>query len=314
MNRSRKTKKRSPRQVDCLGLGICPLDILFEVDRFPEPGGKLNGLSLTFQGGGPVPNVLVGLRRLGLSGALITAMADDMVGRANVEELEREGVDTSLIIWKKRGYSGAASGFIERGSGRRTLVFNRAVEVLPRDINTAGLPRPRFIHLDGRDVPACVKLARWGRKIGVPVCFDIGSVRNDVASLVPLVDHLVVADAFALPFTKSRTARQAVERLAKICPGTVVVTEGIKGSVGLENGVWVRQAAFKAKAVDTTGAGDAFHTGYFYGLLHGFDLKARLEFGAALAALKCSKMGARAGLPTLARVRRFLKGNPERYA
>ena len=313
MNRSRKTK-RAPRRVDCLGLGICPLDILFEVERFPEPGGKLNGLSLTFQGGGPVPNVLVGLSRLGSSGALITAMADDMVGHANVDELEREGVDTSLIIWKKHGYSGAASGFIERGSGRRTLVFSRAVEVLPRDIKTDRLPRPRLIHLDGRDVPACVKLARWGHKVGVPVCFDIGSRRNDVSPLIPLVDHLVVADAFAVPFTKSRTARQAVERLAKNCPGTVVVTEGIKGSVGLENGAWVRQRAFKAEVVDTTGAGDAFHTGYFYGLLHGFDLQARLEFGAALAALKCGRMGARAGLPTLARVRRFLKGNPERYA
>jgi sugar/nucleoside kinase (ribokinase family) len=300
--------------VDCLGLGICPLDILFEVDRFPGPGTKINALNLTIQGGGPVPNVLIGLRRLGHTGAFITAMAHDMVGRQGVEELARDKIDTRFVVWKNTGYSGAASGFIERGSGRRTLVFSRSVELKPRDILLSALPRPRVIHLDGRDLDACIKLARWGRRIGVPVCFDIGSVRNDVSPIFPWIDHLVVADAFALPFTRTRTARRAIIKLADRCPGTIVVTEGTRGSLGYESGSFVRGKAFKTRNVDTTGAGDAFHTGYIYGLLHGHDIPRRLEFGAAVAALKCTKMGARAGLPTLAQVRTFMKGKPRTYA
>jgi sugar/nucleoside kinase (ribokinase family) len=159
-----------------------------------------------------------------------------------------------------------------------------------------------------------MKLARWGRRIGATICFDIGSVRNDVSEIFPLVDHLVVADAFAMPFTKARTARRAVDFLRKLCPGAVVVTEGIRGSIGWERGRYIKGRAYKVRTVDATGAGDAFHTGYIYGVLHGADLEERLKLGAAVAALKCTRMGARAGIPNLRQLQRFLKGKPRRYA
>jgi sugar/nucleoside kinase (ribokinase family) len=147
-------------------------------------------------------------------------------------------------------------------------------------------------------------------EVGTSICFDIGSLRNDVSPIFPLVDHLVVADSFALPFTKSRTAKQAVRKLLQVCPGTVVVTEGIRGSVGCEDSQYVRRAAFKVRTVDATGAGDAFHAGYVFGLLHNFDLSSRLVFGAAVAALNCTGMGARSGIPNLRQVHRFLKRRP----
>lgn len=306
-------KYKRAAKVDCLGLGITPLDLLFEVDRYPSAGSKIDGCGLTVQGGGPIPNVMIGLQRLGHTTALVTAMADDFTGKVGIEELKREGVDTRFVVYKK-GSSDTAVGLIEKGSGQRTMVLNRVIGVAARDINTAKLPIPQMIHLDGRDMPACLKLARWGRKIGATVCFDVGSIRNDVSAIFRLVDHLVVADAFALPFTRSRTARQAVERLCRLCPGTVVVTEGTRGQIGCEGGAYIRGEAFKVKNVDTTGAGDAFHTGYIYGLLHGFDLAERLRFGAAVAALKCTRMGARTGIPNLRQVRQFLKSRRLTYA
>ncbi len=304
---------RRPKRIDCLGLGITPLDLLFEVDHYPSAGTKINSCGLTVQGGGPVPNVMIGLRRLGHSSALITAMADDLAGKTGVEELRREGVNTRYIV-TKRGGSDTAVGLIEKGSGQRTMVLERTIGVAARDVVLSSLPIPKVVHLDGRDMPACLKLARWGRRVGAGVCVDVGSMRNDVSALLPLANHLVVADAFALPFTGSRTAQRAVERLRQSCPGTVVVTEGTRGAIGWENGELVRGRAFRAKNVDTTGAGDAFHTGYIYGLLHGFDLAERLRYGAAVAALKCTRMGARTGIPTLSQVRRFLKGRTATYA
>ena len=301
------------RRVDCLGLGIMPLDVLFEIKDYPPAGGKRDATALTLQGGGPVPNVLVGLQRLGHVTALITAVADDLPGWLGVNEITLEGVNNRFIVWKK-GASLLAGGFVERGSGRRTIVLHRSIHLAPRDIQTSKLPCPRIIHLDGRDLAACIKLARWGKSVGAVVCFDIGSVRNDVSAIFPLVDHLVVADAFALPFTGCRTARKAVLKLQLRCPGTVVVTQGTKGSLGCEAGVFVHQPAYRVRNVDTTGAGDAYHTGYIYGLLHGFDLPARMRFGAAVAALKCTKPGARAGAPTLRQVETFLRRKPRKYA
>lgn len=301
-----------PERIDCLGLGIMPLDMLFEVNKYPLAGSKIDGVGLTVQGGGPVPNVMVGLARMGHRTALITAIADDMAGRMGREELTREKVDDRFVV-VKRGTSDTAAGFVERVTGRRTLVLNRVIHVVPGDIATARYPIPRVVHLDGRDLKAAMKLARWGRRMGAIICFDIGSTRNDVSPIFPLVDHLVVADSFALPFTGCRSARGAIGKLREVCPGTVVITEGTSGSLGCEEGQFVRQSAFKVRNVDTTGAGDAFHTGYIYGLLHNYDLSSRLAFGSAVAALKCTRMGARAGIPRLGRVRKFLKGRPEIY-
>ena len=303
-----------PSKLDCLGLGITPLDILLTVPRFPKAGSKINALDMTIQGGGPVPNVLVGLTKLGYQTSLISAFGDDSHGRDGLSQLRAEGVDVSRTVIRTGKKSDLASGFIETGSGQRTLVFATEIQVNPADIKLSDHRIPRLIHLDGRDVPACAKLARWGRRQGLPVGLDVGSMRNDVTPLLPLVDHLVVADAFAYGFTGKRTAPAAARRLAEYCKGTIVVTVGLRGAVALEEGKLYQQPAFRIKTIDTTGAGDAFHTGYYHGLLNGDATERRLLLGAAVAALKCTRPGARAGLPTLRQLNSFLRSKPKTYA
>jgi sulfofructose kinase len=299
--------------IDCLGLGIIPLDILFTIPAFPASGQKVDASSVIVQGGGPVPNTMVGMARLVHKTAVIAAVGNDWAGKVSIEELRNERVNTSHIIVKK-AKSAMASGFIESGSGQRTIALYRNISVYPRDLKTSDYPLPRIIHLDGRDLVACIKLAKWGRKVGAEISFDVGSMRNDVSPIFPLVDHLVVADAFAMPFTRTKSARSAILKLAKLCHGEIVVTEGIRGALGWDRENFHFQPAFKVTNVDTTGAGDAFHAGYLHGLLCGQSMPERLRFGAGTAALKCTKPGARTGAPRLAEVTRFLKRKPKTYA
>ena len=294
-------------------MGIIPLDLLFGVKKYPEAGQKIDGTWLTIQGGGPVPNVMIGLSRLGCRSSLIAVIGDDIFGQLTLSELKSEKVDSSQIVIKRKT-SAVAAGFVEEGSGRRTLVLERRVFVKPEDIRLKELRVPRIIHLDGRDMEATIKLARWAKKVGALVSFDIGSMRNDVSAVFKYVDHLVVADTYAFGFTKTTNARAAISKLMKLCLGTIVVTEGIKGSIGYEDGHYYRQPAYKVKNVDTTGAGDAFHTGYLFGLLKGKDLIKRLRLGAAVAAIKCTKAGSRAGLPSPKQLSNFLKNRPKKYA
>jgi ribokinase len=65
--------------------------------------------------------------------------------------------------------------------------------------------------------------------------------------------------------------------------------------------------AFEVDAVDTTGAGDVFHGGYVYGLLRNWGLVRTLTFASACAAMKCTKVGGRAGIPRLEEVLAFLR-------
>jgi sulfofructose kinase len=289
------------------------MDILLTVPRYPKPGFKINATGAIIQGGGPVPNALVGLARMGAITAFIAVFGDDPIGTMGRNELESEGVDMRFAIIKRQP-SALATGFIEQGSGRRTIALERQIHVLPRDLDLTRYPLPRIIHLDGRDLAACIKLARWGKKVGATISFDIGSIRNDVHEIFPLVDDLVVADAYAFPFTGAKNAKNAIKRLSDHRPGTIVVTEGLRGSTGWEGGQFIRQPAYRVKNVDTTGAGDSFHAGYLYGVLKGWGLAERLQFGAATAALKCTKPGARTGAPDLKSTRQFLKGKPTTYA
>jgi sugar/nucleoside kinase (ribokinase family) len=295
-------------------MGIIPFDLLFSVPSYPAAGLKINASAFHMQGGGPVPNVAVGLARLGYKAALITTVGNDPFGDIIKKELRQDKVDTRFIITKKQP-SALAAGWIESGSGRRTMVLSRQIFVKPSDVTTSRYPIPRILHLDGRDMPATMKLARWGKRVGAIVSFDIGSMRNDVSEVFPYVDHLVVADGYAFPYTKTRAAESAIAKLATICPGTVVVTEGIKGSTGLErsSGKFIRQPAFKVENVDTTGAGDCYHTGYLFGLLRGLDLAECMRLGAAAGALKCTKPGARTGIPRRGALMRFLNSNPPVY-
>ena len=76
------------------------------------------------------------------------------------------------------------------------------------------------------------------------------------------------------------------------------------------HGEYLHSPAFSVACVDTTGAGDAFHGGFIYGLLAGFSIEETLRFSNAVAALKCRQVGARTGLPGLAEVTGLLGLRP----
>ncbi len=289
-----------------------PYDILFTVPSLPPAGGKVDASSLHTHGGGPVPGVMVGLTRLGLKCAVIAAVGDDLAGKEMRKELLRENISSKYLVSKK-GSSDAALGFVEEGSGRRTISLYRGASVKPTDLKLKEYPVPKLIHLDGRDLEACIKLARWGKKHRSIITFDIGSIRNDVSPIFPFVDHLIVADSFAFPYTGAKNATDAITALRRLCLGTVVVTKGVTGATGCENDSFVRHPAYIVETVDTTGAGDAFHTGYIFGLLNNQPLAERLKLGSAVAAIKCMKPGARTGLPTATALNKFLKNAPVTY-
>jgi sulfofructose kinase len=85
------------------------------------------------------------------------------------------------------------------------------------------------------------------------------------------------------------------------------VTRGAEGYSWLaKNGASGFQPAYPADVVDTTGAGDAFHGAFAWALADGRSAQECARIAAAVAALKCRRLGARAGLPTRAELEDFL--------
>ena len=137
---------KNKNSVDCLGLGIAPLDFLFTSPNFPGAGQKIDATELVIQGGGPVPNCLVGLSRLGLTTAFVGAFGGDVTGKLGIDELKHDGVETRYVVLKKQP-SALASGLIEQGSGRRTIATYRKIVKLPSELDLSSLHEAKIIHL-----------------------------------------------------------------------------------------------------------------------------------------------------------------------
>ncbi len=90
------------------------------------------------------------------------------------------------------------------------------------------------------------------------------------------------------------------------------MTIGAAGAVVYHDGNFIESKGFAAPGGcrDTTGAGDAFHAGFLYGFLTGEDLETSMKFGNAVAAIKCSALGARTALPSKSELETFLMSAP----
>ena len=87
------------------------------------------------------------------------------------------------------------------------------------------------------------------------------------------------------------------------------MTSGAKGCHYLATGARTPNfmPAFKIKALDTTGCGDVFHGAYALALARNLELKERIRFASAAAALKATRPGGQAGIPTLKMVNTLVK-------
>lgn len=96
--------------------------------------------------------------------------------------------------------------------------------------------------------------------------------------------------------------------MLKAGPKVVVITAGVEGSwVFSEGGESFHQPSFNVpEVVDTTGAGDAYHGAFLYGMLNHYGLLKCARFASAVAAINTQKLGGRSALPTLAEAAAFL--------
>jgi sulfofructose kinase len=120
------------------------------------------------------------------------------------------------------------------------------------------------------------------------------------------VDYIVASQKFAREFTGSQNPRQAAIELGQ-AGSAVVITLGEAGLVWKNEEGSGSLPVFSIDAVDTTGAGDAFHGAFAAGLAHGKPWKDLLVYASAVGALCCTRYGARPAIPTAGDLSGFLK-------
>jgi sugar/nucleoside kinase (ribokinase family) len=157
------------------------------------------------------------------------------------------------------------------------------------------------LHLDAHDPPACAVMARAAHQVGAIVTVDVDNIYDGLPELLPLIDVLITSSEFPRRLTGISDQRASLTEL-KSRYGCAIVgaTLGARGAIILHEGQFIHSPAFEVPGGcrDTTGAGDAFHAGFIYGMLRDEELEACMRYGNAVAALKCRALGARNALPT----------------
>lgn len=290
------------------GFGQCALDFLCTIDRYPPADTKCEFDDFLVQGGGPVATALVVLARWGIPARFAGVVCGDPFGSLILEGLRQERVDTSAIRIQEGSRSQFAFICVEKGTGKRTIFWGRpdtpafpSVQ-LPEDF----LKEALALHLDGLFLEASIRLAREARERRIPVILDAGTLRPGMLDLVRCTDHLIAAENFVAQFSPEDPLPSRLEKLKRLGPEVVTVTQGQRGSVSLWEGVPYHLPALKVRARDTTGAGDVFHGAYIYGLLKGWEPPERIRWATVAAGLSCRSLGGRSGIPTVDEVQERL--------
>jgi len=300
------------KEFDAAGFGVNAVDHLLVVPQFPAYTTKTR-LNQHKQGaGGQTASAIVALQRLGMRTAYAGRFGTDPEGLFGLESLRDEGINVQYAELIEGARTQVGYIIIEAERGERTVIWDRdhrlAYSAEDAPVEFAG--KARVLHLDSHDPRACARMAQAARAAGTIVSADIDNVYEGLPELLPLIDVLISSKELPRLFTGIDDPLSALQEIkTRYGCALVGLTKGGRGATVLCEGEFLETPAFQVPGgcVDTTGAGDAFHGGFLYGLVQGEDVETSLRLGCAVAALGCRALGARTGLPIRQELDAFLQ-------
>ena len=299
------------KQFDAVGFGLNAVDHLIVVPEYPAFDTKVRFAEYEKSAGGETASAMVALKRLGLRTAYAGRFGSDEDGRFGLRAIEYEGVNLDFAEMIEGADNQVAFIIIDSRSGERTIIWDRdeRLSYRPDEVPAELARRGRILHIDGQDPPARAVMARAAHDAGAMVTADIDSIYEGLPELLPLIDVLISSAEFPHRLTGISDERASlVEIKARHGCAIVGTTLGARGALIYCEGKFIESPAHTVPGGcrDTTGAGDAFHAGFIYGMLNDEDLETCMKLGNAVAALKCRSLGARAALPTVDELKEFL--------
>lgn len=290
--------------VDLLCAGFACHDLVFDVDSHPGPDEKVRASGLLNCGGGLASNAAVTAARLGFRTAFAGYLGEDAYGDMHLAELHADGVNTDWVV--RSTEPTPLSALIIKPNGARSIVSYRGEsEGLCAGKFDLSQLRAKSILIDGNQFDFARELIYYAKANHIPTVIDAEVHNPQTEQLVQMVDYVVASERFAESYSNGEGVKAALSKLAAVAPNAVVTLgdQGLIWQRGTESG---QLAAFPVVAVDTTGAGDAFHGAFAAGLAAQMEWNELLRYASAVGALCCTKVGGRVGIPTAGEVAAFL--------
>jgi sulfofructose kinase len=292
-----------------IAVGHAALDRIYRIEAFPPEPAKVRALEHVESGGGIAANAAAAIARLGGRVELWSRVGEDDAGVKIRFALKAAKVDMRYVQPFEEGRS-STSAIIVDGRGERLIVSQRDANM---PSGTSWLPLERIngtaaVLCDLRWLEAVRAVFSRARAERVPTILDADlGAREALAEILALTDFAIFSAPALRDLVPGAAVAGQLARILSFGPRYAGVTRGRDGYVWREaSGQGGECPAFPVDAVDTTGAGDAFHGAFTLAFVEGRSLADCARFASAVAAMKCTRLGSRAGLPTRAEVEAFL--------
>lgn len=275
-------------------------------------GAKIDVKIVDSQIAGSAPNVAVGLARMKKRTSIFSVMGKDTTRPLAVEHLKREGVDTSLIEVVKHEKS--TFSVVLNYKGEKTMLTGHIKHEyhLP-----ARFPKPAWLYVgemgEGYE-KVYTQVIDYAKRDGVMIAMNPGSIqieehKKSLYLLLPYLEALFVnrEEAQILTGEKSGEVHKLAGALYKYGPKHVVITDGKHGAYEYGGHELKFCPIFPGKLVETTGAGDAFASGYLGAIMHGESCAEGLRWGAVNSSSVVGHVGPTKGLLSATEIRKRLK-------
>ena len=310
--------------IEVVGLGALNIDHIYQVERILEDGETVVKESGLFPGGSAA-NTIYGLAKLGVNTGFTGVVGDDTEGKMLLEDFQKTGVDISQIRVKHRAKTGAVLCLSDRLGKRSLYVVPGANNLLTMDdLDLTYINQAKMLHLssfaDDRQFKVLLELMDK-LDLSIKISFSPGALyaTKGLKVLSPILDRthvLFINQNEVRQLTGEDVIVGAETCLSQGCH-MVVVTLGEGTRLELSQGTvtavgYIRDAESEyavestsrniVSEVNTTGAGDAFASGFLYGLVKGKGLEECGRLGDITARFSITKLGTRHGFPTLNQV------------
>lgn len=296
---------------DVVGIDTPCMDLAVNVQTIPAANAAEPVNNISFQGGGKVATGMVAAARLSARGAIVGSVGDDSYGRFCAEDFERHGIDTAHLIRRKGENTLFDVVISDRDTMGRSILYFRGdhpnhfmtVEELPDEY----LNQTAYLYISSVN-ETTMEAMRRAKKAGARVVIDADSYMKEDERAFGLIDIFIGSEFYYKALFSGKNEKENLQSLKEKGPGTVIFTKGSEGCIGLdEKEGFFKLPACNVDVVDTVGAGDVFHGAYIAGLIQGYGASRAAAFASAVSAIKCTRIGGRAGIPDLKTVLHFME-------
>ena len=270
-------------------------------------GSKIGVEDICFLTGGGGTNTAATFSNQGFKTAFCGMVGDELAGESLIEELKKLKIDTKFIFKTKKKTTNY-SVILSSGIRERTILTYRgaAGELSSKDIPWSKLDA-KWLYLaplSGKLSFLSEKIINFAKKNGMKVAMNPGASqlslpKTRLERILKNIDLLFLNQEEASILTKIpyKNEKEIFKKIDKLVPGIFIMTKGSKGVVVSDGKQLYKSEIIKIKAVDWTGAGDSFASGFLSGLIFSKgDIKYAIQLGIANSAACLSVLGAKNGL------------------